>query len=128
MTYGLFSDNSSVLHDSVKKIEAELLGQNKSGGTPRFEDDEYFRRDANSKGNPWIVTTLWVAQYYIKCQRPEEASNLIDWALSHAMPSGALSEQIDPESSEQLSVAPLVWSHAEMINTLLDLNNFQKSQ
>ena len=36
--------------------------------------------------------------------------------------SGALSEQYDPETGESLSVVPLVWSHAELINTVLDLN------
>ena len=50
----------------------------------------------------------------------EEARRLIDWAMDRQTPSGILSEQFDPESGEPLSVSPLVWSHAELINTLLD--------
>jgi GH15 family glucan-1,4-alpha-glucosidase len=40
----------------------------------------------------------------------------------HALPSGVLSEQINPSTGAPLSVTPLVWSHAELINTLLDLS------
>jgi len=32
-----------------------------------------------------------------------------------------LSEQFDPETGAPLGVTPLVWSHAELVNTLLDL-------
>jgi glucoamylase len=58
----------------------------------------------------------------------EEALELIRWALERRLPSGALSEQFDPETGEQLGVTPLVWSHAELINTVLDYYQSKSSQ
>jgi GH15 family glucan-1,4-alpha-glucosidase len=43
------------------------------------------------------------------------------WALDRTLASGVMSEQIHPADSSPLSVTPLVWSHAEFINTALDL-------
>jgi GH15 family glucan-1,4-alpha-glucosidase len=45
---------------------------------------------------------------------------LINWALDRRVASGALGEQFDPETGASLGVMPLVWSHAELVNTLLD--------
>jgi GH15 family glucan-1,4-alpha-glucosidase len=72
-------------------------------------------------GNPWFVTTLWLAQYYCRSNNQAKAQALIDWTIAHALPSGVLSEQINPQDGSPLSVTPLVWSHAELINTILDL-------
>jgi len=93
-----------------------------SGGSPRYEKDNYFASDPQYLGNPWFVTTLWLAQYYLQLNRKADSIKLVDWTLAHALPSGVLSEQIDPVSGTPLSVTPLVWSHAETINTLLDLH------
>ena len=51
----------------------------------------------------------------------DKAKKLVDWALARELPSGALSEQFDPETGAPLGVTPLVWSHSELVNTLLDL-------
>ena len=102
-------------------IEHLLLNTSPSGGSPRYEHDGYFYSEPPHMGNPWFVTTLWIAQYYIQTNKEDEARKLIDWTLHHALPSGALSEQINPNDNSPLSVLPLVWSHAELINTLLDL-------
>jgi GH15 family glucan-1,4-alpha-glucosidase len=41
--------------------------------------------------------------------------------MDRRLDSGVLAEQFDPENGQPLIVVPLVWSHAELINTLLDL-------
>ena len=102
-------------------IEQLLLDSSPSGGSPRYEHDGYFSSDASSMGNPWFVTTLWIAQYYLQTNREADAKRLVEWTLDHVLPSGALSEQIDPSDGSSVSVLPLVWSQAELINTLLDL-------
>ncbi len=107
--------------NTFEAIEKRLLNQSPSGGSPRYEHDGYFASKPTYKGNPWFVTTLWLAQYYLQVGRDDEAKKLVDWTLEHALPSGALSEQVDPTTGEPTSVLPLVWSHAELINTLLDL-------
>lgn len=109
------------IHSTYEAIERILLHSAPSGGSPRYEHDSYFASDPPHMGNPWFVTTLWIAQYYLQIKRDEEAAKLVEWTLAHATPSGALSEQVNPNSGEPVSVLPLVWSHAELINTLLDL-------
>jgi glucoamylase len=56
----------------------------------------------------------------------DKASALIEWSLSRQLPSGVLSEQFDPETGSSLGVTPLVWSHAELVNTLLDYYKVDK--
>lgn len=109
------------IRSSFQVIEKELKDRSPSGGVPRYEHDQYFTSDPPFLGNPWFVTTLWVAQYYLQLNRTAEAGKLVDWSLAHALPSGVLSEQVEPTHGTIISVTPLVWSHAELINTLLDL-------
>jgi GH15 family glucan-1,4-alpha-glucosidase len=106
---------------TAKAIEKILLDQSPSGGSPRYEHDRYFECDTKYLGNPWFVTTLWMAQYYIRKGKLDKAKGYVDWTLERALPSGMLSEQINPKTSAPLSVTPLVWSHAELLNTILDL-------
>ncbi|HSX31247.1 MAG TPA: glycoside hydrolase family 15 protein [Candidatus Saccharimonadales bacterium] len=112
---------SKPIRSTFKVIETDLLGKSPSGGAPRYEHDNYFACDPPHLGNPWFVTTLWIAQYYLQLARNPDAEQLVEWTLAHALPSGVLSEQINPTDGSPLSVTPLVWSHAEVINTLLDL-------
>lgn len=112
---------SKAIRSTFKVIETELLNSSPAGGAPRYENDTYFASDPPHKGNPWFVTTLWIAQYYLQLARNPDADKLADWTLDHSLPSGVLSEQINPTDGTPLSVTPLVWSHAELINTLLDL-------
>jgi len=109
------------VHSTYEAIERILLSSAPSGGSPRYEHDSYFASEPPHMGNPWFVTTLWIAQYYLQVKRDDEATKLVEWTLDHATPSGALSEQVNPNNGEPVSVLPLVWSHAELINTLLDL-------
>ncbi len=114
---------SNAIRSTFKAVEDTLLDKSPSGGVPRYEHDNYFATDPPYLGNPWLVTTLWLAQYYMQLARNPDADKLIDWTLKQAVPSGALSEQISPIDGSPLGVVPLVWSHAELINTLLDVKN-----
>ncbi len=89
----------------------------------RYENDYYFRISDTYYGNPWFVTTLWLAQYYVQTSQTAKAEDLLQWTIRHALPTGILSEQIHPETGEPISVTPLVWSHAELINILLDMRS-----
>jgi GH15 family glucan-1,4-alpha-glucosidase len=122
MMFGLYKSPDTV-KQTAELIEQLLLDQSPSGGTPRYEHDRYFESTPKFMGNPWFVTTLWLAQYYVRIGEEAKARQYLDWALEHALPSGALSEQINPKSGEPVSVTPLVWSHAELINTLLDITH-----
>lgn len=121
MMFGLHKNGSSVVQQTAKAIEDTLLDTSPAGGTPRYEHDRYFESQPAYLGNPWFVTTLWMAQYYVRVKQPAKTKKYLEWTMQHALPSGVLSEQINPSDGSPLSVTPLVWSHAEFINTVLDL-------
>lgn len=110
------------LRSTARHVEEKLLNTSPSGGVVRYEHDNYFLTKRQYPGNPWIVCTLWLAQYYADTKQVDKSRELLDWALKRELPSGALSEQFDPETAAPLGVTPLVWSHAELVNTLLDLS------
>jgi GH15 family glucan-1,4-alpha-glucosidase len=93
------------------------------GGLARYVGDTYYRDNQLCPANPWFVTTLWLAQFYIKTAKSEADLTIpketFKWVLKYAQPSGILSEQLNPQTGEQLSVGPLVWSHAELVNSIL---------
>lgn len=120
MYAGLAMDDERLL-STVKHVEDRILNTSPSGGVVRYEQDNYFLTKRDFIGNPWVVSTLWLAQYYATAGRTDDAQNLLQWALDRELPSGVLSEQFDPETGTPLGVTPLVWSHAELVNTLLDL-------
>lgn len=121
MMFGGKSFDISRLEATASCIESVLLDQSPVGGSPRYEHDHYFESQPAFQGNPWIVTTLWIAQYYIRVDNPTRAAYFVDWSIQHSMPSGVLPEQVNPSNGAPISVAPLVWSHAELVNTILDL-------
>jgi GH15 family glucan-1,4-alpha-glucosidase len=119
--YGLKPFGAPEVQTTVRAIETILLDKSPSGGSPRYENDNYFAVDQSYQGNPWFVTSLWLAQYYVKVDRLDAAHGIMRWTMDRTFPSGILSEQINPVNNGPLSVAPLVWSHAEFINTAIDL-------
>ncbi|HVO86471.1 MAG TPA: glycoside hydrolase family 15 protein [Candidatus Binatia bacterium] len=127
--YGAFLSglaDESTLNASVKKVEEVLMANPPIGGVPRYEHDDYFLADHTKLGNPWIITTLWLAQYYMSNDRLKEATDLIDWAIARATPSGMMAEQVDPNTGMGLGVLPLAWSHSTMAETLLMLSRLNK--
>lgn len=121
--FGFYDDDLEPVSHTARAIETILLNQSPAGGSPRYEHDRYFESEPGYMGNPWFVTTLWLAQYYARQNKEDEARQIVDWVIGHALPSGVLSEQINPSSGQPVSVTPLVWSHAELINTILDLSS-----
>lgn len=124
MFAGLSLDDERLV-STADQVEKRLLNTSPSGGVIRYENDSYFLSKHQYKGNPWIISTLWLSQYWAGTNKQTQALELLDWVLQRQLPSGVLSEQFDPETGTPLSVTPLVWSHAELLNTLLDLSKIQ---
>ncbi len=129
--FGVLKSSDSKLKKIVDVIEDQLYVKNGIGGIMRYQGDRYFQVDPTNTENPWFITTLWVAQYYIaKAKSRKELRSCIkylDWVVSFAQKSGILSEQLDRNSGQQLSVAPLIWSHAEFVLTVQDyLKKYRK--
>jgi GH15 family glucan-1,4-alpha-glucosidase len=105
----------------AKAVEERLSVKSESEGYVRYEGDAYYRMNDASSPNPWVITTLWIAQYYIekatKLTDLRRPLDILQWTGTHAK-AGVLAEQMHPKTREQLSTAPLVWSHAEYVLTV----------
>jgi GH15 family glucan-1,4-alpha-glucosidase len=123
LVFGLFEPDSQAVTTSIKTIIASLSDSQHFDGTARYENDQYNRNETSGVGNPWFITSLWQAQAALSEAASERADMIIDWVVSHTGSTGVLAEQADRATGTPLSVAPLAWSHAELINTLLDRGN-----
>lgn len=112
---------------TMERLREELWVKTDVGGMARYFRDYYFSRSDDFEripGNPWIICTLWLAQWYIRTAESADeltrAVQLLTWVCRRSMPSGVLPEQLHPETGEPLSVAPLTWSHATFVWAVLD--------
>jgi len=121
--FGVLRADDEHLKMAMQNSEAALSAGTNVGGIARYQSDNYYRVDSQLAGNPWVITTLWLSQYYIGLAKEEKdfepAKKWLAWAAKHALPSGVLSEQIHPYTGEQISAAPLTWSHAEFVLTVI---------
>ena len=90
-------------------VDIESAFHFKVNGLGRYPSDQYY------SGNPWILTTLWLALYYQKLGKLEKVEQLLKWALNNSTELGLLAEQIDKQTGKPISAIPLAWSHAFFI-------------
>lgn len=122
--FDLFPARQEEVVRTMQAIERRLWVQTDVGGVARYENDYYHRKRqdvARVAGNPWPICTLWLALWWIKTARnPSDLARpreIIEWVARHALPSGILPEQFDPDTGEAVSVSPLTWSHAAFVET-----------
>ncbi|WP_052487799.1 glycoside hydrolase family 15 protein [Gordoniibacillus kamchatkensis] len=125
--YGIFEFGVLPADDPrvVRTMEANRIGLavgTAVGGLARYKNDYYFQRSSdidNIPGNPWIICTLWIAEWEIAAAKTiadlESPRRTLEWVVRHALESGILPEQLDPFDGSPLSVAPLTWSHATYV-------------
>jgi len=119
--FGLFPAESHEMKASMKTTIDTFGATPERPGLPRYENDEYRRENPEVDGNWWYITTLWKAQYDIERGNTEDAKKTIDWINAHMLSTGMMGEQINPLTEESIAPAPLTWSHAEYLGTLIDL-------
>ena len=102
--FEIFEPNDEIVKNTVEKIEKEL--KTISGGFLRYEGDNYMG------GNAWIISSLWLAMYYIKSDNKERAKELYVWVTNHSDDKGFLPEQIDANTGKVAWITQLSWSHA----------------
>ncbi len=119
--FGVIDIDDERIKKAFATVERTLRVNGASQGYVRYEHDNYYKMREAETPNPWVITTLFVAQYHImKAKKVKDlapAYELLEWTCSHATEAGVLSEQMHPHTREHLSTAPLIWSHAEFVYT-----------
>lgn len=87
-----------------------------TGGYIRYEGDGYM-----GGRNPWPITTLWMALYYIEIDDLEKAKECFDFVVNSSGEYGFLGEQVNNETMKPMWVIGLSWSHAMFILVLSKL-------
>jgi oligosaccharide amylase len=130
--FGAYPPDDERVKNTMDEVYEKLWCKTEVGGLARYEGDIYHRVSEEVPGNPWFVTTLWLAQYYIARAKDktglDKVLEIMHWVADRALPSGVLAEQINPFTNEPISVSPLTWSHAtfvivvqEYLNKLMEI-------
>ncbi|MGB7095790.1 MAG: glycoside hydrolase family 15 protein [Anaerolineales bacterium] len=124
--FGMYTADDPKISSTMQAIQERLRVKTEVGGIARYEDDGYHQVSqdiSNIPGNPWFVSTLWVAEWLAETALSEAdlaaSLELLVWAAERSLPSGIMAEQLHPFSGEPLSVSPLTWSHAAYVASLL---------
>lgn len=123
--FEMFSIDDPRIVSTMDALISRLTVKTPIGGVARYENDYYHQvsREVDKvAGNPWIICTLWVAEWH--AARARELSELhraiegLVWTVQRSLPSGVLAEQIHPHTGAPLSVSPLTWSHAAFVEAV----------
>lgn len=120
--FGVVDPEDYRMINTVKAIEEGLWIKEGIGGLARYENDYYHRVSDNVPGNPWIITTLWLANWYTEVGLFDKTFSLLNWVLKRKTQAGLLAEQYNPFTGEPLSVCPLTWSHSSFCYSVQKLN------
>jgi len=123
--FGMLPADDPMVVATMDQIEERLWCRTDIGGVARYENDYYHQvsQDVGSvPGNPWIICTLWLAEWYIAKAKMlsdlTRALEILEWVRKHMLESGVLAEQIHPYNGDPISVSPLTWSHATVVMTV----------
>lgn len=125
--FGALEPDHPMVESEMRSLMDRLWVKTDIGGCARYERDYYHQvehdRTDDVAGNPWVICTLWHAQYAIARAKTrddlEPAMRLLEWAADRALTSGVLAEQFHPYTGQPISVSPLTWSHATVVTTVL---------
>ncbi len=112
--FGIFRKRDAAAQRIVEIVRTRLWNK-KVGGVLRYTGDHY------RGGNPWILTTLWLAMVELSLGNMTEARQCLEWTLSKATSHGMLAEQVHRETGQPYWVIPLAWSHAMFLLFVRDV-------
>ena len=132
--YGMYAADDPKIITTMRAIKDRLWVKTDVGGLARYENDNYHQVSQSIDdvpGNPWFITTLWLAEWYAAMANSREdletSLELLNWVAERALTSGVLAEQVNPYTNAPLSVSPLTWSHAVFVATVQTwLSAYQK--
>ncbi len=116
--FGVLKPDDPRVINTMNSMIEKLSVQTEIKGIARKENDKYNEIDKSLPGNPWFISTMWIAQYLISMKNYQGAKEYLYWVLNHADLTGLMSEQAHPHFGYGLSMKPLTWSHVEFIRTI----------
>ena len=108
--FNIFTPKEKKILNTVEKIDLTL--RTYTGGYFRYEKDNY------AGGNPWVISNLWMAKYYLEAGNKTKASKCFEYVVKSATEHGFLGEQVDNKTMQAKWVIGLGWSHAMFIDIL----------
>jgi GH15 family glucan-1,4-alpha-glucosidase len=121
--FGVLDATDQRLAVAMEKTKELLTVRTPVGGIARYDGDKYYKNSNVPQGNPWIITSLWWAQYAIARARTDDELDVVRRLLERVArfggSTGILPEQLDPETGAPVSASPLAWSHAEYLRTVV---------
>jgi GH15 family glucan-1,4-alpha-glucosidase len=124
--FGMYAPDDPRVVATMEAVRERLWVRAGDGGVARYQRDYYHCVELSDDvpGNPWIICTLWLADWLVRTAASAEELDatvlpLLEWVERHASAAGLLPEQVHPFSGAPLSVAPLAWSHAAYVDVCL---------
>ena len=111
--FKVFAPKEKKILNTIEKMDLSI--RTYTGGYLRYEGDNYVG------GNPWIISSLWMANYYIEAGYKKKARECFEFVVKTATEHGFLAEQIDNSTMQAKWVIGLGWSHAMFIDVLQKL-------
>jgi glucoamylase len=123
--FGAYPADDRRVEATMQAVVDKLTVRTDVGGIARYEGDYYHAvtdDKARVPGNPWFICTMWVALYAIARAKTAvdlaQAREILSWVDSRKLPSGVLAEQVHPYTNAPMSVSPLTWSHATVVEVV----------
>jgi GH15 family glucan-1,4-alpha-glucosidase len=124
--FGMYEADDPRVVQTMEAVRDTLWLRNGVGGMSRYQRDYYQCVEVSDEvpGNPWIICTLWLADWHARVARSAAELDatvlpLLEWVQRQALRSGVLPEQVHPYTGVPMSVAPLTWSHAGFVASCL---------
>ena len=88
--FKVFTPKDKKVLNTVEKLNMTL--RTYTGGYKRFEGDHYM------EGKPWVIATLWMANYYLEIGENKKAKECFEYVIKTSTEHGYLAEQIENEN------------------------------
>lgn len=115
--FGIYKAEDEHMISTVQEMEKKIVIH---GGVHRYELDQYdgwvYEKMPRNKGaGAWPLLNFWMSIYYLLKGDRNKAEKYYNWVLNNlSSEDGYMPEQIF-DNSLQISVSPLLWSHAMFI-------------
>lgn len=88
--FEVFTPKEKKITNTIERLNMTL--RTYTGGYLRFEKDHYMG------GKPWVIATLWMANYYIDIGEKQKAKECFQFVVKTSTKHGFLAEQISNET------------------------------